>query len=220
MGRKLRNVDCIVFDLDGTLIDSAKGIERCVREVLCGRGYGKFDVEFLRKSIGIHPIDTIFARTVKNEEVRECVREFKRMYGRTITQDAVLLKGAKETIETLRKRGYKVAIYTLKMKNHAMRVLDHFALKVDGILAGDDIGEEKASGNGLHDLVSRLGSKPEKSIIVGDQWSDIAAGKTLGMMTVGILDGMGTFDDLKRMEPDYLAGKVSDLIAILDGIYA
>ena len=84
---------------------------------------------------------------------RRWAREFKRKYARTLTKDVVLLDGAKETVDALRSVGYKVAIYTLKMRNHAMKILDHFSLGVDGLLAGDEIGEEKASGK----RTSRIG---------------------------------------------------------------
>ncbi len=211
-------IDCVVFDLDGTLIDSAKGIERCVREVLAKRGYDKFDGEFLKKSIGVYPIDEIFLRTVRKDKVDGCVREFKQRYARTLTKDVILLDGAHETVSALKNKRYKVAVYTLKMRNHAQKVLDHFSIEVDGMLAGEIIGEDKSSGNGLRELVRSLGSEPKKSMMVGDQWSDISAGKNSGMRTVGILGGFGTFEELNRHAPDYLIGKVSDLLYLLDGI--
>jgi len=209
------NVDCIVFDLDGTLIDSAKGIHRCVREVLAKRGHRSFDEEFLSKSIGVHPIDAIFKRTVKKGEVEACVKEFKQRYARTLTQDVILLDGAKETLDALIEDSYKIAVYTLKMKGHALKVLNHFSIKVDGILAGDEIGGDKSSGKGLRELLERLGSRAATSVIVGDQWSDISAGKKAGMKTVGVLSGMGSFEELNRFEPDYLIGSISDLTVIL-----
>ena len=209
------NADCIVFDLDGTLIDSAKGIHRCVTEVLAKRGYRSFNEKFLSKSIGVHPIDAIFQRTVKKREVEACVKEFKQRYARTLTQDVILLDGAKETLDALVEDGYKIGVYTLKMKNHALKVLNHFSIKVDGILAGDEIGADKSSGRGLRELLRRLSSRPARSVIVGDQWSDISAGKKAGMKTVAVLSGMGTFEELNRFEPDYLIGRISDLTMIL-----
>ena len=215
---KARDIDCIVFDLDGTLIDSAKGIDRCVREVLEKRGYQKFDGEFLKKSIGVYPIDEIFVRTVRKGEVDECTNEFKQRYARTLTRDVILLDGAYETVNALRNQRYKVAVYTLKMRNHAQKVLDHFSIDVDRILAGEIIGDDKSSCDGLRELVQSLGSEPERSMIVGDQWSDISAGKNSGINTVGILGGFGTFEELNKYAPDYLIGKVSDLLYLLNGI--
>ena len=61
----------------------------------------------------------------------------------------------------------------------------------------------------------RLNSRPARSVIVGDQWSDISAGKKAGMKTVAVLSGMGTFEELNRFEPDYLIGRISDLTMIL-----
>lgn len=211
-------IDCVVFDLDGTLIDSATGIERCVREVLAKRGYNKFDGGFLKKSIGVYPIDEIFLRTVRKDEVNECVKEFKQRYARTLTKDTILLDGAYETVNALTNKRYKVAVYTLKMRNHAQKVLEHFSIEVDGMLAGEVIGENKSSGTGLRELVRSLGSEPKRSVMIGDQWTDIAAGKNSGMKTVGILSGFGTFEELNRYAPDYLIGKVSDLLYLLDGI--
>ncbi|MBM3898249.1 MAG: HAD family hydrolase [Thaumarchaeota archaeon] len=208
-------LDAVVFDLDGTLIDSSKGIHRCVREVLARRSYKSFDEEFLSRSIGVHPIDAIFQRTVRKSEVDGCIREFKQRYGRTLTEDVVLLDGAKETLDALMEEGYKVAVYTLKMKNHALKVLNHFSIKVHDILAGEQIGEDKSSGRGLKELLDGLGSRASKSAIVGDQWSDISAGKKVGMTTIAVLGGMGSFEELNKLGPDYLIGSVSDLTKIL-----
>lgn len=215
---KTLDINCIVFDLDGTLIDSARGIHRCVREVLVKRGYYSFDEEFLNKSIGVHPINAVFARTVKKGEVEACVKEFKQRYARTLTKDAILLDGVKETLDILIENGYKVAIYTLKMRNHALKVLNHFSIKVHDILAGNEIGDSKASGNGLKELLKRLNSTPRKSAIVGDQWSDISAGKNVGMTTIGVLSGLGSFEELNRLKPDFPIGNVSDLVGLLNGV--
>ena len=213
---KRLDVDCIVFDLDGTLIDSRKGIHRCVREVLAKRDYQSYDGEFLNSSIGVYPIDAIFQRTVREGELEDCVREFKRMYARTLTRDVILLDGAKETLDLLIEGGYKAALYTLKMRNHALKVLNHFSLKVDGILSGEEIGADKSSGKGLRGLLHVLDCRAARSVIVGDQWTDISAGKKAGMKAIGVLSGMGNFEELHRFEPDYLIGSVSDLTMILD----
>lgn len=208
------DLDSIVFDLDGTLIDSAKGIHRCVREVLARRGYRSFDEEFLTRSIGVHPIDAIFQKTVKKSEVEDCVKEFKQRYAETLTKDVILLNGANETLDALIKDGYKVAVYTLKMRNHALKVLNHFSIKIDGIVAGEEI-EDKSSGKGLQELLHSLNSKASRSAIVGDQWSDISAGKNAGMTTIAVLGGLGSFEELNKLGPDYLIGSVSDLTKIL-----
>ena len=119
------NADCIVFDLDGTLIDSAKGIHRCVTEVLAKRGYRSFNEKFLSKSIGVHPIDAIFQRTVKKREVEACVKEFKQRYARTLTQDVILLDGAKETLDALGEDGYKISVYRTYLNTSLMRIRIH-----------------------------------------------------------------------------------------------
>ncbi|WP_078555751.1 pyrophosphatase PpaX [Bacillus alkalicellulosilyticus] len=208
-------IDTILFDLDGTLINTNELIIASFLHTLEHYKPGEYTREKVLDFIGPSLHDS-FSK-VNPDAVEEMITHY-RTFNHTKHDELVEeYEGVRETIAALHEQGFKLAIVTTKIRKTAMMGLELTGLKpyFDVIVGLDDVERAKPDPEPLNKAMVALGSKPETTIMVGDNHHDIHGGKNAGTKTVGVAWAIKGEAFIRSHHPDYVINKMSDLLAIV-----
>jgi pyrophosphatase PpaX len=209
------NINTILFDLDGTLIDTNELIISTYLHTLEKYFPGKYKRQDVLPFLG-PTLHEVFG-AMDPERVEEMVLEY-RTYN-LANHDALVKEfvGVMETIETLKKKGYKLAIVTTKREDVAFKGLRLMKLDsfFDVMIAYDHVKKVKPDPEPIFLALEKLDSKPEETLMVGDNFHDVLAGKNAGTKTAGVAWTIKGRDYLAKYEPDFMLDNMTDLLSIL-----
>ena len=212
----------VLFDLDGTLIDSIELILSSARHAFRDwPGAAPSDAEWLT-GVGI-PLATMFQRYAGSPaEVDALIakyREFQLEHHDRLVRsyDAVV-----ETVDFLRAAGHPVAVVTSKATWLARRGLDHVGLShhFDVIVGCDSCERHKPDPMPVHHALGLLGYEPRDAVFVGDSVHDMHAGNAAGVTTIAALWGPFTRDDLVPSRPARFLERMANLPMLLAELQA
>lgn len=222
MSQRLSRPLAVLFDLDGTLIDSIELILNSARHAFQGReGYIPSDAEWLT-GVGI-PLVTMFQRYANSDAEIDALiakyREYQLEHHDRLVRcyDTVL-----ETVDLIRAAGHPVAIVTSKATWLARRGLDHVGLgpHFDVIIGCDSCERHKPDPQPVHIALEHLGYDPTDAVFVGDSVHDVHAGNAAGVTTVAALWGPFGREDLVASRPQYFLERLADLPSLLSELQA
>jgi phosphoglycolate phosphatase len=200
-----------LFDIDGTLLDSARDICGAVSQVLSTRDCPPQDFEYLKSYIGLHLIDLfedLFPDydAVQIDELIEQYRTCYRGRGHKLT---TVYPGVKEGLAAL---GGRKATATTKGSPTTRSILEQFGLlRHFDHVQGTDGFPCKPAPDVILTALAALGARPDECLMVGDSTADIEAGKRAGVKTCAVRYGYGKLEELEKLQPDYW---VDDLRAL------
>jgi phosphoglycolate phosphatase len=208
----------ILFDLDGTLTDSAPGITRCIRHGVSTAGGIEPDFDTLRPMIG-SPLREIFGAVLpgaSTENIDVAVAAYVERFDRVGIRENSVFPGIIDALGALREAECELYVATAKGQEVAERVVDHFELRpwfkaVFGARHGTGISSKTEVLR--HALTS--GEIPAGSAsMVGDRNHDVDAARALGVHAVGVAWGYGTLAELSSAHavvhtPDALPGLIA-----------
>ncbi|MBU8787555.1 MULTISPECIES: pyrophosphatase PpaX [Bacillus] len=208
-------INTVLFDLDGTLINTNELIIASFLHTLEHYAPGRYQREDVLAFIGPSLYETFSGiHKDKAEKMISMYREFNhKMHDQLVTEyDTVY-----ETLDRLAEEGYKLGIVTTKLRdtvNMGLKLtgLDRF---FETVVTLDDVTRAKPDPEPVLLALSKLESRPEEAIMVGDNYHDILAGKHAGTKTAGVAWTIKGEASLAKHQPDYMLGKMSDLLAIL-----
>ncbi|MGC4376844.1 pyrophosphatase PpaX [Fictibacillus sp. Mic-4] len=210
-------IDTLLFDLDGTLINTNELIISSFLHTLNQYFPDQYNREKVLPFIGPPLIESF--ETVDKERAEELVKTY-REYNLAHHDELVTeYEGVYETIEKLHQKGYKLGIVTTKMRhtvNMGLKLtgLDQF---FECIVPLDDVKRAKPDPEPIERALAILDSVPEKTIMVGDNKHDILAGKNAGTKTAGVAWSIKGRAYLEEFQPDYMLENMSDILAIVEG---
>ena len=213
-------IKVVIFDLDGTLLDSSRPISmswRHTMETLVGRGITD---EEIRLTMGEMLIDSM--RRMMPEVEAEYALDFYRTYQRGIFLDQIYLyDGAEDVLRTLKEAGYKNLLLTSRLNSSTFRALDKFGITglFDAVLTASESKKFKPDPGPVLEILEMIGAGPEEAIMIGDTGHDIEAGKAAGVFTVLVDWSLALPPGEAREEapaPDAIIEKLSDVPALLD----
>jgi pyrophosphatase PpaX len=208
-------INTVLFDLDGTLIDTNELIISSFLHTLehyYPNQYKREDVlPFLGPTLRetFEPMDA-----TKVDEMIATYRNYNLAHHDTfVTEFPTVL----DTVKILKEKGYKVGIVTTKISDVVIKGLKLTKLDsyFDVIVALDHVEKAKPDPEPIFKALEQLGSKPEEAIMVGDNYHDILAGKNAGTKTAGVAWTIKGRDHLDQFEPDYILEEMADLLKIL-----
>jgi N-acetyl-D-muramate 6-phosphate phosphatase len=189
-------VSTILFDLDGTLVDTAPDLAHALNLQLIQHGKAPLAYENIRPfashgsrglvglGFGITPVDDNFIA------MRD---EYLSIYDTVYTRSPVLLPGIAELLQAIESKGLKWGIVTNKPRRFTIGLIESMGLNLENraacIVCGDDAPQPKPSPATLLMACEQICVKPENCIYVGDAERDVQAGKEAGMQTIVALFG-------------------------------
>jgi len=207
----------VLFDLDGTLIDSIELILNSARHAFTNRdGYVPSDAEWLT-GVGI-PLATMFKRYARDAaDVDALIAKYREYqlanHDRLVTcYDSVV-----EIVDGLRAAGHPLGIVTSKTGWLAQRGIDNVGLgsHFDIIVGCDSCERHKPDPEPVRMALERLGYHPDEAVFVGDSVYDMQAGNAAGVITIAALWGPFTREDLHPSRPAYFLDRIADLPRLL-----
>ncbi|MEO8288871.1 MAG: HAD-IA family hydrolase [Chloroflexota bacterium] len=205
----------VLFDLDGTLIQSVEHIVDCwqytVRTCL-GREITREEV---LPTLGRTLYDAF--EEIAPGRSAELLSTYHGYQHTSHDQKITLIPGTKETLTRLKEAGLRLGVATSKGIPAATRGINLFDLApfFDTLVTIEDTARHKPHPDPLLVASERLGVPPPEMIYVGDALVDIKAGKAAGMKTAWVTWGAGTAAEIDGMEPDYIFASMEDILVLL-----
>ena len=188
----MMNIKAIVFDLDGTLLDTGKGIVKCVASTLAKMGLDVPDEETSKTFVG-PPLKKRFLELFEANEktADDFVRLFREEYAKGDIFLADRYPGMDGCLAGLHKR-FLLAVATNKREDLAVRLLEKFEMsQYFDAICGSDVASTLTKEQIVAKAVERLGSTPTDCLMIGDSANDAGAAELLGMSFVGVTYGYG-----------------------------
>ncbi|RUM96866.1 phosphoglycolate phosphatase [Pseudaminobacter arsenicus] len=212
----------ILFDLDGTLVDSAPDIAASVNELLAGRDLPPLSLAQVKSMIGNglkKLVERAFAASqtpLTKAELEDASAEMAAIYRNHLTELTELMPGAQETIAQLHVAGFALGVVTNKPQVATRQILLHFGLtdRLGVIVGGDAVSHMKPAPDSLLLALERLGVEPAMALMVGDSVTDFEAARAAGVPVALVRGGYSKvpIDDLGA---DLVCESLLDLPAIL-----
>lgn len=207
--------DTILFDLDGTLINTNELIIASFLYTLDKYFPEQYNREHILPLMGTPLVETM--ELFDKERVQDLVQTYREHNIAHHDELVTEFKGVFETVEVLYKKGYKLGIVTTKMRNTVkmglkLTGLDQF---FQTVVTLDDVEKAKPDPEPVQKALALLQSTPDRAIMVGDSKYDILAGQNAGTQTAGVSWTIRGNDYLQQFNPDYMLNEMTDLLDVL-----
>lgn len=207
----------LFFDLDGTLIDSAVGITRCVAHALERMGHPGLPEAALRGWIG-PALRVSFGRLFADPaEIERAVSFYRERFEIEGWREHTIYAGIGETVETLHAAGYRLAVVTAKNEPHARRIVSAlpFGHRFEDVIGATPDGSLSHKPELIAEALARLALPAAVCTMIGDRHLDIEGAAHHGMRGIGVLWGFGDEPELRAAGAHALARTPDELRALL-----
>ena len=216
----------VIFDLDGTLVDTLPDLHHAINLVLKEEGLKTLAREETRLMIGggaRNLIELAFAKREKNADPRRIDAGFDRFlkyYGAEPTARSSTFPGVLNVLENLQKKGIAMGVCTNKPQEMAEQVLE--GLKIshffgEAIIGGDTLSICKPNANHLLSVIGKTGRAPKDSLMVGDSETDVSAARNAGVPII-VVDFGYTALPAEKLNGDVVISHFDELIPALASI--
>jgi len=195
-GRKINLI--ILFDLDGTLIDSTEAILESFHNSFAVYNTPAPDDEQIKALIG-HPLDVMYKELgVDEEKIWDYVATYKEHYRKIATQKTVLLPNAKEAVEYASTFA-SLGIVTTKTGKYSQILMEHFGLmnKFDVLIGREHVQHPKPHAEPILKALEWFDTDNKEVWMIGDTQLDLLSAKNAGINSIGVLSGYDTQESLK-----------------------
>lgn len=214
----LSAVRAIVFDLDGTLIDSKDDLILSVNAALAELGRRALPSEQIASYIGQGApvlIRRALGDAATDEECRLCLECFLAYYETHKMDHTTLYPGVREGLAQL--AGFPLVILTNKPARISLRILQELKLAnlFRAIYGGNSFSTKKPDPLGMNTILGELGVRPRETVLVGDSEIDVQTARNAGTWAAAVTYGFGTHR-LGAFPPDFFLGSLIELPALLN----
>ncbi|MBK8944544.1 MAG: HAD family hydrolase [Ignavibacteriae bacterium] len=208
-------IECVVFDLDGTLVNSHENIYKAAVKTLEKLNLQtNIDREIFYNLLGHHFKDIFEGCNIYVPDVELFIKEYKKLYFDFI-DDSHLYNNAENLFQELKSQNIKTGLLTTKAQDQAENICNHFGItKYLDVIEGRKIGIQiKPAPDQFFKICDEVKANPKNSLMVGDTELDILCGKNAGAKTAVVAYGYRKLEELKTYNPDYF---INDLIEIIN----
>ena len=212
-------IQTILFDLDGTLTDSAPGIIHSVQYAL--KKYGiEAEENDLRSFIGpplVHSFQERFG--FEHDKALEAVAYYREYFTAGGMFENSVYPGVEEMLQKLKEEGLMLAVATSKPEFLSKQILGHFALtRYFDFIGGAAMDETRTTKvEVLSYALQELQVDPAKAVMIGDRENDMEAASLLGTESIGVLYGYGSKEELANAGAKVFADTPMDICRIISG---
>jgi phosphoglycolate phosphatase len=215
----------LVFDLDGTLVDTAPDLIEALNFVLDREGLPPVPLHSARNLIGAGARKLIErglegeGRSVGVEDINRLTADFIAYYADHIADESRPFEGLDAALDHLATRGHRLAVCTNKLEWLSKRLLDALGLspRFAAICGADTFGVQKPDPTILRETVARAGGQLSTSIMVGDAGTDVGVARRAGVPVIGVSFGY-TDIPIADLKPDRVTHHMKDLLDAVTGL--
>jgi phosphoglycolate phosphatase len=218
----LSPVRALIFDLDGTLIDSKRDLIHSVNATLMEMGREKLDEERISGYIG-HGAPMLVSRALggiaTEEDLQHALRFFLGYYEEHKLDTTCAYPGVAETLAELRRKSVPMAVLTNKPVRISVRILETLGLATyfRAIYGGNSFETKKPDPLGANKILGEFRATPRETMIVGDSEVDVQTARNAGTIAVAVNYGFG-LHDRNQYPADVYLGKIADLLPLVPGL--
>ena len=223
----MTSVRTVVFDLDGTLVDTAPDLIKALNFVLDREGLPPIPLHSARNMIGAGARRMIErgleaeGRVATTADITRLTADFIDYYAAHIADGSRPFEGLEDALDDLASRGYQFAVCTNKLEWLSKRLLDQLGLspRFAAICGADTFGVSKPDPVILQQTVARAGGQLASTVMVGDAGPDVGVARRAGVPVVCVEFGY-TDVPVADLKPDLLIGHMRDLPAAVESLMA
>ncbi|MGR8980351.1 MAG: HAD family hydrolase [Gammaproteobacteria bacterium] len=187
-------LSCVLFDLDGTLLDTAPDLIACLNQALAIHGFEAAEPERIKPviSFGAKAMIAASQKTASDEETQSAVLQtLHELYQNNIAVHSVFFAGMAETLDLIEEKGLKWGVVTNKLERFTSPLMAAFKLtsRAACIISGDSAEKSKPYPEPMLAACRRAGVKSNECVYIGDAAHDIVAGRSAGMKTMAAIYG-------------------------------
>jgi phosphoglycolate phosphatase len=213
----MTQVSLVIFDLDGTLVDSLDQISRSMNQARSYFGYEELSFEKYREILGQPVQEMIADLELDIDSQNELILEFRRILTLEIEIQNTLFSGAYEVLDRFTKDGFKLAIATTKPSHIAKLVVENSRLAQFGFyIQGTDGFPPKPNPDVILKCIQFFDES--KAIMIGDRVEDVLAAKAAGIPSIGIAASGHSFELLNEAGANRVFNSMGDLLVELDSL--
>lgn len=211
--------DLLVFDLDGTLIDSARDLAESVNAVLREMQLPELPHPTIYTYVGDGApmlIRRALGEAATHESVARGLEFFIQYYSQHSLDHTKLYPGVQESLDAWTAQGRTLAILTNKPIKATHRIVKGLGLadRFGRVYGGNSFDSKKPEPEGLNRIMDELGFEPERTLMIGDSSVDILTARNAGTTSAGVTYGLRP-ESLKECPPDLLVDSMPELLAKL-----
>lgn len=224
---RFENKELIIFDFDGTLIDSAPDLNDSINYMLEKLGKDKFTQDIIRTWVG-NGASTLIKRALSgavlvddskfdDETFEKASKYFFEYYSKNCANKTTLYENVETTLNKLYKKGFTLAIATNKPDEYIKPILDKFNLtKYFKIYIGaNSVEKKKPDSMMLLKICGNLNIKVENSIMVGDSKNDVLAARNCQMDSIALTYGYNYDEDISIYNPNIVFDNFEEINKVL-----
>lgn len=214
----MKNIDTILFDLDGTLLDTNELIIQTFLHTAEVYFPGEYDREKVMTFYG-ETLETTYGRIARDDEmVNEMIKTYHAFNSARHDEMVGTFDGVYEVLEKLHAAGYKMAIVSSKRRDMAIRGLKLFDIEkfFDVVVTADCVDNPKPHAEPIRMALEKLGKMAESAIMIGDNHHDIESGKNANVKSVCVGWTLHDIEMMRSYNPDFIINTMHDLLEILD----
>jgi len=209
----MHEVDLLIFDLDGTLLDTRQDLANAVNHARESLGFEPLEIPTVMNYVG-DGLRKLLQRAfpnATNQQLDEATRLFRRFYADHLLDYSTLYPGVPQVLGHYRDKD--MAIVSNKPYEFTRAILDGLQMShyFSVILGGDSLPNPKPSPDPLLHVLAEFTVSADRAVMIGDSPSDIHAGRAAGMKTCAVTYGYRSPALLRSAEPDELVDRVSDV---------
>lgn len=195
-------IETILFDLDGTLMDTSEGLILSINDTINHFGLDELSIEKKRTFIG-PPIIKSFKETynLSDEKATEISNYFRDIYKNTYLYKAKVYDGIYELLDNLKKSGKKIAVATYKRDDYAKMILNQFEIsKYCDFIQGADFDNNLSKSDIVKICIDELKANKETTVLIGDSMNDLIGAGENNIDFIAVTYGFGKFSEKENIK--------------------
>ncbi len=211
----------IIFDLDGTLLDTIADLATATNQALSLFGYPIHETDAYRFFVG-NGINKLFERALpegarSEENIQKIRSEFIPFYNLHNADLSRPYPGIPALLNTLQEKGMKIAVASNKYQEATRKLVHQFFPDIDFI---EVLGQREGVPSKPHpqvvfEIMEKAGVNASETVYVGDSCVDMQTGKNAGVTTIGVSWGFRPRTELESYQPDFIADRAADILQFL-----
>jgi len=222
----IKNKKHLIFDLDGTLIDSVPDLALAVNMTMQELDKDIYCLDVVRTWVGNGSLvlikralssDVTIDENLDEELVQKAHKLFLEYYLQNVCNETIMFENVKQTLQILKDKGYILSIVTNKPIEFVKPILDSFDIEklFSMYIGANSLDVKKPNPKPLLYVCDKLGFSVEESIMIGDSKNDILAANNCNMQSIAVSYGYNYDEDISVHNPSIIIDKFEDILKVL-----